>query len=76
MVITELSVNTVLMLCEKFGMKYCLSNYAIMTKVREKEHILCYTGSDIVDAHNMCEELGRAYSAQTFYISPEIVEIS
>ena len=74
--IVEINTELAREICNKLNMYYYLTSYAILTKIGNKNIILCYAGTDIIDAVNIREILIKKYPDQIFFISEEFTEFS
>lgn len=59
-------------ICEKFDVGYYITNYAVTCD----DKLLCFTGSDIIDADNIRNFLRRKYPDHEFDISEEFMGFS
>ncbi len=50
---------------------YSITNYAVLCENK----IVCFTGSDVMDADNLCSFLERNFPNKKFYISEEFLSI-
>jgi len=51
---------------------YSITNYAVLCE----DKIVCFTGSDVMDASNMCYFLKQKFPDKDFYHSEEFPEIT
>ena len=58
-------------ICDKLNLEYHLTNYAVMLN----DKIVCFTGSDIINARNVEDMLKEKYPDLEFYISEEFIEL-
>lgn len=59
-------------ICERFNKLHSITNYAVTCDGK----LLCFTGSDIIDAHNIRSFLRKKYPNRKFNISEEFMEFS
>ena len=51
---------------------YSITNYAVLCDNK----LVCFTGSDIIDAINLCDFLDKKFPGKKFYYSDEFLEIT
>ena len=56
-------------ICKYLKMCYSISNYAVLCD----DKILCFAGSDIIDAVNICDFLSKKYPNNKFETSGEFM---
>lgn len=66
-------INMLSKACEYMGeyKSYSITNYAVLCENK----IVCFTGSDVMDADNLCDFLEKNFPNKKFYISQEFPSI-
>lgn len=54
------------------NLKFSITNYGIYSD----EGFICFTGSNIINADNICDKLRRLYPNKKFYIAEEFMGFS
>lgn len=69
----EKHINMLSKACEYMGKykSYSITNYAVLCENK----IVCFTGSDVMDASNLCDFLEKKFPNKGFYISQEFPSI-
>lgn len=70
----EYSNNMLSEACKFMGecKKYSITNYAVCCDGK----IVCFTGSEVIDASNLCDFLEKKFPGKKFYNSQEFPEIT